>query len=214
MLFRRVDIAGAQKMVLQVPADLRHFDLAVDAGIFQHVLRADTRAHQKRRRFQRTGAEQNRWCGEFGDALWADDFEVADGVAVHYDAADARAGQDGEVVTCPHIVGQPGIGDRDPLSVLDVHRVGRDADHLAVIMALQALETERHACFDKGVGEGARLLVGLVDQKGTGILGAVFSVLIGLKSRQQTFPAPSRVTGRFRPELVVVGVAAHVTHGV
>lgn len=79
---RRIEIAGAQQVVLKVTADFRHIDQAVDARGVEHILRADAGAHQQSRSLQRTRAQDHLISEDFHQALRPDDLEAAHLIAI------------------------------------------------------------------------------------------------------------------------------------
>lgn len=130
-------------MVLKVATDFRHVDQAINAGGLEYVVRADARAHQQGRTFQRPGAQHHLIRRDFERAtLPPHDFEATHLIAVQGKPPHQRSRQDGQVFAASNSRREPGIGHGYPLPVVNVQRVRRDANHLSAVVAFKARQAE------------------------------------------------------------------------
>ena len=208
-----IEIAGAEQVILQVAADPGHVDPAVDPRLREHVARAEARAHQQGRGFERPGGEDHLAREDLDRSVRPERLDPADRLALDDQAAGPGSGQDGEVFAGAHCRGEPGVGHRDALAALDIERVGGDADHPAVVVVGKPGQAKRLAGGDEGAGEGADLFLRTVDGQGPAGRAAVVG-FVRFEGGQQPLPAPSFIAGRLGPGAEIVRVAAHVAHRV
>ena len=146
------------------------------------------------------------------------DFERVNAAALELQSPDEMAGQDRQVLPRAYLGRQPRIGHSDAFAVADGQRVRCDADHLAGVVPANTGQAERCASLDERAGDGADLFARQIDgQRPALAVDAVAAEAVVLdrhEGRQQPFPAPARIAGRFDPRGEIGGVAAHVAHGV